>query len=190
MLALFTVCYNLQYSTRQSFLACPLKKIKKLFLFSPTCYTTPSLPLFLFFFSYSSFFTRQDQQVATTREKMSEQELGQGQELGFPKGCDSLLERCVHIMHTIDPIEKADLTLLLGQQWRQTIQARGYNSQGGEEGIQEQEGNLVVLPLGHATPPEKPARPDTLEFVRPGFGVKVGKAGSLCKWRSPSLLLL
>ncbi|KAG0281734.1 hypothetical protein BGZ95_011652 [Linnemannia exigua] len=82
-------------------------------------------------------------------------------------------------MHTIDPIEKADLTLLLGQQWRQTIQARGLNSQGSEEGIQEQEGNLIVLPLGHATPPEKPSRPDTLEFVRPGFGVKVGKAGSL-----------
>ncbi|KAF9126165.1 hypothetical protein BGW39_006826 [Mortierella sp. 14UC] len=106
---------------------------------------------------------------------MSGQEQEQAQEHGFPEGCDSLLERCVHIMHTIDPIEKADLTLLLGQQWRQTIQARGNNT----DGALEQEGGLVVLPLGRATPPEKPSRPDTLEFVRPGFGVKVGKAGSL-----------
>jgi hypothetical protein len=80
-------------------------------------------------------------------------------------------------MHTIDPIEKADLTLLLGQQWKQTIQARN-----GKECAQAQEKKAVeLLPLGRATPPEKPSRPDTLEFVRPGFGVKVGKAGSLCK---------
>ncbi|KAF9910698.1 hypothetical protein EC991_005683 [Linnemannia zychae] len=78
-------------------------------------------------------------------------------------------------MHTIDPIEKADLTLLLGQQWKETIQARGIGTQGAER----QDASLVVLPLGRATPPEKPSRPDTLEFVRPGFGVKVGKAGSL-----------
>ena len=42
----------------------------------------------------------------------------------FPPGCDSLLDRCVLIMHTIDPIEKADLTLLLGEQWRASINAR------------------------------------------------------------------
>lgn len=42
----------------------------------------------------------------------------------FPAGCDSLLDRCVLIMHTMDPIEKADLTLLLGEQWRATINAR------------------------------------------------------------------
>lgn len=105
---------------------------------------------------------------------MSEQGQPHAQELRFPEGCDSLLERCVHIMHTIDPIEKADLTLLLGEQWKQTIQAR--NS---KEGAQEKE--VESMPLGRAMPPEKPSRPDTLEFVRPGFGVKVGKAGSLCK---------
>ncbi|KAF9363256.1 hypothetical protein BGX34_004568 [Mortierella sp. NVP85] len=33
--------------------------------------------------------------------------------------------------------------------------------------------------IGRATPPDIPSRPDNLEFVRPGFGVKVGKAGSL-----------
>ncbi|KAF8943559.1 hypothetical protein BGZ47_005299 [Haplosporangium gracile] len=111
---------------------------------------------------------------------MSGQEQAQAQELRFPEGCDSLLERCVHIMHTIDPIEKADLTLLLGQQWKQTIQARhskeGALAQDKEEKEKEE---VAVLPLGRATPPEKPSRPDTLEFVRPGFGVKVGKAGSL-----------
>lgn len=42
----------------------------------------------------------------------------------FPPGCDSLLDRCVLIMHTMDPIEKADLTLLLGEQWRASIGAR------------------------------------------------------------------
>ncbi|KAH7049652.1 hypothetical protein BKA57DRAFT_460866 [Linnemannia elongata] len=103
---------------------------------------------------------------------MSEQGQPHALELRFPEGCDSLLERCVHIMHTIDPIEKADLTLLLGEQWKQTIQAR--NS---KEGAQEKE--VESMPLGRAMPPEKPSRPDTLEFVRPGFGVKVGKAGSL-----------
>lgn len=77
-------------------------------------------------------------------------------------------------MHTIDPIEKADLTLLLGKQWKQIIQAR--NS---KEGAQAK--GVESMPLGRAMPPEKPSRPDTLEFVRPGFGVKVGKAGSLCK---------
>ncbi|KAF9923558.1 hypothetical protein FBU30_006407 [Linnemannia zychae] len=72
-------------------------------------------------------------------------------------------------MHTIDPIEKADLTLLLGQQWRETVRARSHKK-GDSNGL---------MPLGRADPPEKPLRPDTLEFVRPGFGVKVGKAGSL-----------
>lgn len=42
----------------------------------------------------------------------------------FPPECDSLLDRCVLIMHTMDPIEKADLTLLLGEQWRASISAR------------------------------------------------------------------
>ncbi|KAG0297983.1 hypothetical protein BGZ96_003630 [Linnemannia gamsii] len=78
-------------------------------------------------------------------------------------------------MHTIDPIEKADLTLLLGQQWKQTIQAR--NSKNCAQALEKNE--VELLPVGRATPPEKPSRPDTLEFVRPGFGVKVGKAGSL-----------
>ncbi|KAF9092459.1 hypothetical protein BGX29_010438 [Mortierella sp. GBA35] len=83
-------------------------------------------------------------------------------------------------MHIIDPIEKADLTLLLGQQWRQTIQARGNNNNNSNNKDDKDEGDAYkMMPLGRATPPEKPLRPDTLEFVRPGFGVKVGKAGSL-----------
>ncbi|KAF9282471.1 hypothetical protein BGZ68_005961 [Mortierella alpina] len=93
-----------------------------------------------------------------------------GQDLGFPEGCDSLLERCVHLMHTIDPIEKADLTLLLGQQWKRTIEARGKPSA---------QDDFKPMDIGRACPPEKPLRPDNLEFVRPGYGVKVGKAGSL-----------
>ncbi len=96
-----------------------------------------------------------------------------GQELGFPEGCDSLLQRCVHLMHTIDPIEKADLTLLLGQQWKRTIEARGRPSA---------QDDFKPMDIGRASPPEKPLRPDNLEFVRPGYGVKVGKAGSLCTW--------
>lgn len=36
------------------------------------------------------------------------------------------------------------------------------------------------MKIGRATPPDIPSRPDNLEFVRPGFGVKVGKAGSIC----------
>ncbi|KAF9171554.1 hypothetical protein BGX20_007357 [Mortierella sp. AD010] len=86
----------------------------------------------------------------------------------FPQGCDSLLERCVHIMHTIDPIEKADLTLLLGQQWKE----RNKNSNNKESAVK-------LMDIGRASPPDKPLRPDNLEFVRPGFGVKVGRAGSL-----------
>ncbi|KAF9573966.1 hypothetical protein EC968_007652 [Mortierella alpina] len=92
------------------------------------------------------------------------------QDLGFPDGCDSLLERCVHLMHTIDPIEKADLTLLLGQQWKKTIEARGRPST---------QIDFKPMDIGRAFPPDKPLRPDNLEFVRPGYGVKVGKAGSL-----------
>ncbi|KAF9427694.1 hypothetical protein BGZ94_004376 [Podila epigama] len=83
--------------------------------------------------------------------------------VSFPPGCDSLLDRCVLIMHTMDPIEKADLTLLMGEQWRASINARRDS----------------VMAIGRATPPDKPLRHDGLEFVRPGFGVKVGKAGSL-----------
>ncbi|KAG0250427.1 hypothetical protein BG011_008353 [Mortierella polycephala] len=95
-------------------------------------------------------------------------------ELGFPKDCDSLLERCVHIMHTIDPIEKADLTLLLGQQWKQTIEARSKRKYNNDDDT-----GSKMMEIGCATPPDIPLRPDNLEFVRPGFGVKVGKAGSL-----------
>ncbi|KAG0003157.1 hypothetical protein BGZ65_001966, partial [Modicella reniformis] len=36
-----------------------------------------------------------------------------------------------------------------------------------------------MMEIGRAIPPDIPLRPDNLEFVRPGFGVKVGKAGSL-----------
>ncbi|KAG0049604.1 hypothetical protein BGZ83_005561 [Gryganskiella cystojenkinii] len=93
----------------------------------------------------------------------------------FPAGCDSFLERCVHIMHTIDPIEKADLTLLLGEQWRATIQARKSDPSNASTTTS----TPVILPLGRATPPDIPLRPDNLEFVRPGYGVKDGKAGSL-----------
>ncbi|KAF9998406.1 hypothetical protein BGZ80_005357 [Entomortierella chlamydospora] len=89
-------------------------------------------------------------------------------QIGFPQGCDSLLERCVHIMHTIDPIEKADLTLLLGQQWKDS-----------NKNSNSQESAVKLMDIGRASPPDKPLRPDNLEFVRPGFGVKVGKAGSL-----------
>ncbi|KAI1315275.1 hypothetical protein EDD11_001056 [Mortierella claussenii] len=98
--------------------------------------------------------------------------------VAFPEGCDSLLEKCVHIMHTIDPIEKADLTLLLGQQWRASIQAR--DTVGGDvDNVNNNNTNNEVMRIGRAAPPEKPLRPDNLEFVRPGYGVKVGKAGSL-----------
>ncbi|KAG0228017.1 hypothetical protein BGX31_006742 [Mortierella sp. GBA43] len=76
-------------------------------------------------------------------------------------------------MHTIDPIEKADLTLLLGEQWRATIKARGNTHNNLAEDTP------VMMDIGRATPPDIPLRPDNLEFVRPGFGVKVGKAGSL-----------
>ncbi|KAF9178728.1 hypothetical protein BGZ51_007450 [Haplosporangium sp. Z 767] len=105
-------------------------------------------------------------------------------ELGFPEGCDSLLERCVHIMHTIDPIEKADLTLLLGQQWKQTIEARGKGKHNGKDVADkhissDNDTEFKMMEIGRATPPDIPLRPDNLEFVRPGFGVKVGKAGSL-----------
>ncbi|KAF9967702.1 hypothetical protein BGZ70_008534 [Mortierella alpina] len=93
-----------------------------------------------------------------------------GQEIRFPDGCNSLLERCVHLMHTVDPIEKADLTLLLGQQWNRTIEARGQ---------QATQVDFKPMDIGRACPPDKPLRPDNLEFVRPGYGVKVGKAGSL-----------
>ncbi|KAF9951482.1 hypothetical protein BGZ72_007016 [Mortierella alpina] len=92
------------------------------------------------------------------------------QDVGFPDGCDSLLDRCVHLMHTIDPVEKADLTLLLGQQWKRTIEARGHQST---------QDDFKPMDIGRASPPDKPLRPDNLEFVRPGYGVKVGKAGSL-----------
>ncbi|KAF9398304.1 hypothetical protein BGX21_007967 [Mortierella sp. AD011] len=81
----------------------------------------------------------------------------------FPQGCDSLLERCVHIMHTIDPIEKADLTLLLGQQWKE----RNKNSNNKESAVK-------LMDIGRASPPDKPLRPDNLEFVRPGFGIWCG----------------
>ncbi|CAO3567144.1 unnamed protein product [Mortierella alpina] len=73
-------------------------------------------------------------------------------------------------MHTIDPIEKADLTLLLCQQWNRTIEARGQQST---------QDDFNPMHIGRACPPDKPLRPDNLEFVRPGYGVKVGKAGSL-----------
>ncbi|KAF9918173.1 hypothetical protein BX616_010045 [Lobosporangium transversale] len=100
--------------------------------------------------------------------------------VAFPEGCNSLLEKCVHIMHMIDPIEKADLTLLLGQQWRASIQVRnnivGNNT---ASNTTTSGSSNMEVPIGRAVPPEKPLRPDTLEFVRPGFGVKVGKAGSL-----------
>lgn len=96
-------------------------------------------------------------------------------EVQFPAGCDSLLERCVHIMHVIDPVEKADLTLLLGEQWRATIEARKETPSTTGSAIR----NEPILALGRATPPDIPLRPDNLEFVRPGYGVKVGKAGSL-----------
>ncbi|KAF9581891.1 hypothetical protein BGW38_000926 [Lunasporangiospora selenospora] len=92
--------------------------------------------------------------------------LGHGPQVHFPSDCDSLLEKCVHIMHTIDPVEKADLTLLLGEQWRESIQAR-------------KDPTKKAIEIGRATPPDIPLRPDTLEFVRPGYGVKVGRAGSL-----------
>lgn len=42
-----------------------------------------------------------------------------------------------------------------------------------------------MMKIGRATPPDIPSRPDSLEFVRPGFGVKVGKAGSLCMSTPP-----
>ncbi|KAF9355078.1 hypothetical protein BGX26_007014 [Mortierella sp. AD094] len=103
----------------------------------------------------------------------------QQKQIGFPQGCDSLLERCVHIMHTIDPIEKADLTLLLGQQWKETIQARSSDNNNGTITCSSQESAVKLMEIGRAFPPDKPSRPDNLEFVRPGFGVKVGKAGSL-----------
>jgi len=96
-------------------------------------------------------------------------------EVQFPAGCDSLLERCVHIMHVIDPVEKADLTLLLGEQWRATIEARKETPSTTGSAIKKE----PILALGRATPPDIPLRPDNLEFVRPGYGVKVGKAGSL-----------
>ncbi|KAF9331140.1 hypothetical protein BG006_005977 [Podila minutissima] len=86
----------------------------------------------------------------------------------FPPGCDSLLDRCVLIMHTMDPIEKADLTLLLGEQWRASIGAR-----------EDMHRSIQTMDIGRANPPDKPLRHEGLEFVRPGFGVKVGKAGSL-----------
>ncbi|KAF9109467.1 hypothetical protein BGX27_007585 [Mortierella sp. AM989] len=115
-------------------------------------------------------------------------ETEQQKQIGFPQGCDSLLERCVHIMHTIDPIEKADLTLLLGQQWRETIQARHSNNSSNDNNSNDNsvktaeiKRDIKLMDIGRAFPPEKPLRPDNLEFVRPGFGVKVGKAGSLCK---------
>lgn len=38
------------------------------------------------------------------------------------------------------------------------------------------------MDIGRANPPDKPLRHEGLEFVRPGFGVKVGKAGSLCMY--------
>ncbi|KAG0031841.1 hypothetical protein BGZ81_000438 [Podila clonocystis] len=86
----------------------------------------------------------------------------------FPPGCDSLLDRCVLIMHTMDPIEKADLTLLLGEQWRASVGARKDTHRSSQS-----------MDIGRANPPDKPLRHEGLEFVRPGFGVKVGKAGSL-----------
>ncbi|KAF8934676.1 hypothetical protein BGZ58_005500 [Dissophora ornata] len=120
---------------------------------------------------------------------MAEQQQQTQQEVRFPEGCNSLLERCVHIMHTIDPIEKADLTLLLGRQWRETIHTRdesissNNNSDGGDDANDSpsgsSSGSKPSMEIGRAFPPDKPLRPDNLEFVRPGFGVKVGKAGSL-----------
>ncbi|KAF9316847.1 hypothetical protein BG003_001507 [Podila horticola] len=68
----------------------------------------------------------------------------------------------------MDPIEKADLTLLLGEQWRASISAR-----------KDMQRSSQSMDIGRANPPDKPLRHEGLEFVRPGFGVKVGKAGSL-----------
>ncbi|GJJ72007.1 hypothetical protein EMPS_04364 [Entomortierella parvispora] len=78
-------------------------------------------------------------------------------------------------MHVIDPVEKADLTLLLGEQWRATIESRKESHSSTESTTSKG----PILPLGRATPPDIPLRPDNLEFVRPGYGVKVGRAGSL-----------
>lgn len=179
---------SLSYHQDRS-LADPISKIKKILFFLFLQPTRLFIPCHCYaVLSYATPRRQARSNLARTSEsptsarnealldkRMSGQE--PVQELRFPEGCDSLLARCVHIMHTIDPIEKADLTLLLGQQWNQTIQAR--NS---KECTQAHEKNEVeLLPLGRATPPEKPSRPDTLEFVRPGFGVKVGRAGSLCK---------
>ncbi|KAG0302591.1 hypothetical protein BGZ98_007367 [Dissophora globulifera] len=82
-------------------------------------------------------------------------------------------------MHTIDPIEKANLTLLLGQQWRETMAVRDHHIREGFSNPSISNTSTQKLSIGRATPPEKPLRPANLEFVRPGFGVKVGKAGSL-----------
>ncbi|KAF8982134.1 hypothetical protein BGZ46_001741, partial [Entomortierella lignicola] len=128
-------------------------------------------------------------ELQNTLQAMDEldMEMEQQHQIRFPLGCDSLLERCVHIMHTIDPIEKADLTLLLGQQWKEAIQARHVSDNNKNDG--NNSNNVLnceneafaskVMDIGRASPPDKPLRPDNLEFVRPGFGVKVGKAGSL-----------
>ncbi|KAG0230628.1 hypothetical protein BGW42_000833 [Actinomortierella wolfii] len=85
--------------------------------------------------------------------------------VSFPEECKSLTARCVHIMNTVDPIEKANLTLLMGEEWRRS-RSMAENQGPGK------------MDIGRTIPPEKPVRPDTLDIVRPGHGVKTGRAGS------------
>ncbi|KAG0267038.1 hypothetical protein DFQ27_009184 [Actinomortierella ambigua] len=69
-------------------------------------------------------------------------------------------------MNTVDPIDKANLTLLLGEDWRRS-RSMDANPRPG------------MMEIGRAIAPEKPVRPDNLDIVRPGHGVRVGRAGSI-----------
>ncbi|RUS14895.1 hypothetical protein BC937DRAFT_93178 [Endogone sp. FLAS-F59071] len=69
----------------------------------------------------------------------------------------SLTEWAVRIMNTPDAIEKVELTHHLAELWR----------------------SGQISTVGAVSPPDRPARPDSLEVISPGKAVKVGKGGSL-----------
>lgn len=60
-------------------------------------------------------------------------------------------------MNTPDAIEKVELTHHLAELWR----------------------SGQISAVGTVSPPDRPARPDSLEVITPGKAVKVGKGGTL-----------
>ncbi|KAJ1987254.1 hypothetical protein H4R33_002943 [Dimargaris cristalligena] len=69
----------------------------------------------------------------------------------------TLCDWCVKILHTPDPFTKVKLTQELNQLWT----------------------SGQITKIGEGVAPERPGRPDDLEFVAPGKAIRLGKAGSM-----------